>query len=59
MAEEWEKYKALTAVTNGSTTKITMTKEELERLKPQFPHEIQQLLDEAQKEWDETRPKLR
>ena len=59
MTEEWEKYKAVNVYQNGRFIKITLTDEEVDRLKAHLPSEILDLLEEAKKEWNETKPKPR
>ena len=59
MAEEWEKYRAIAVDKNGGFTRITLTDEEIDKIFAHLPYEIQKLLEEAQKEWNETKPKLR
>ena len=57
MTEEWEKYKAISIDKNGTCTRITLTDEEVSRFRAQMPYEIQTLLEEAEKEWNENKPK--
>ena len=59
MGEEWEKWQSVNVDKNGTFTRITLTDEEVSRLRSQMPYEIQTLLEEAEKEWNETKPKPR